>query len=59
MLSEAARQLTPAEGAVQVPALIVSGDELVVGEPWALADLISGVARFHLPRHADQLRSLR
>jgi hypothetical protein len=39
--------------------LIISNDELVVDEPWALADLITGVGTIHLPRHARQLAGLR
>jgi hypothetical protein len=51
-------QLTEAHAAVQVPVLIVSNDELIVDEPWPLRQLAQGIGVIHLPRHADQLRSL-
>lgn len=41
-----------------VPVLIISNDELIVDEPWPLAQLVRGVGAVHLPRHADQLRKL-
>jgi hypothetical protein len=59
LLVAAARSLAPADEAVQIPVFIRSGDELVVDEPWTLGQLIGGIGLFHLPRHADQLRSLR
>jgi hypothetical protein len=51
-------QVPDALGGVLVPVLIISNDELIVDEPWPLAQLVQGVAAVHLPRHADQLRSL-
>jgi hypothetical protein len=59
LLVAAARSLAPADEAVQIPVFIRSGDELVVDEPWALGQLVGGIGVLHLPRHADQLRSLR
>ncbi|HEV8558101.1 MAG TPA: hypothetical protein VGR06_17130 [Actinophytocola sp.] len=50
--------LTKADLEVQVPVLIISNDEVVVDEPWPLAQLVFGIGMVHLPRHADQLRSL-
>lgn len=58
MLAAAARALAPADCAVRVPVLIVSGDQVLVDEPWALGDLVQGAGTVHVPRHADQLRSL-
>lgn len=59
LFGEVAAQLTEADLAVSVPVLIVSNDEVVVDEPRPLRFLVEGVAHVHLPRHADQLRSLR
>jgi hypothetical protein len=59
ILTLAAKAMSPRDGAVLVPVLIVSGEELVVDEPWSLADLVTGVGIFHLPRHAEQLAALR
>jgi hypothetical protein len=53
-----AEHLSEQDLAVQVPVLIISNDELIVDEPWTLTQLVQGVAAVHLPRHADQLRSL-
>ncbi len=51
-LSESARS-------VLIPVLIISGDRLVVDQPWTVEDLIEGVGRTHLPLHARQLAGLR
>jgi hypothetical protein len=59
LLTAAARALSPADRTVLVPVLIVSGEQLVVDEPWSMEDLVIGVGTFHLPRHADQLAALR
>lgn len=59
VLCEVAADLPKAARSVQVPVLIVSAGELVVDEPWPVGDLIAGVARIHLPRHAAQLSRLR
>jgi hypothetical protein len=59
ILASAAGALSPTAGVVLVPVLIVSGDQLVVDQPWPIADLVSGVSTVHLPRHADQLAALR
>jgi hypothetical protein len=59
LLVAAARALAPADEEVQIPVFIRSGDELVVDEPWPLGQLVGGIGLLHLPRHADQLRSLR
>ena len=53
-----ADQLTDRQLDVQIPVLIVSNDELIVDEPWPLRQLVAGIGMIHLPRHADQLRSL-
>jgi hypothetical protein len=44
---------------VLIPVLIVSGEHLVVDEPWSLTDLVTRVGTLHLPRHAEQLAALR
>lgn len=59
LLCTVAAELTDADLAVQLPVLIVSGDELVVDEPRPLRLLVDGVAEVHLPRHAVQLQALR
>ena len=59
LLGAVAAELSESAGSVLIPVLIVSGDQLVVDEPWSLADLIAGIARFHLPQHAEQLARLR
>jgi hypothetical protein len=53
-----AEHLSEQDLAVQVPVLIISNHELIVDEPWTLAQLVQGVAAVHLPRHTAQLRSL-
>jgi hypothetical protein len=37
----------------------ISGDQLIVDEPWPLQDLVEGVGTIHVPRHAAQLAGLR
>ena len=59
LLCEVAGALSESAAAVRINVLIISNDELVVDEPWALADLITGVGTIHLPRHARQLAGLR
>ena len=59
LFCEIAGAVPESAGSVQVPVLIISGDDLVVDEPWALADLVGGVGAIHLPRHAAQLAGLR
>jgi hypothetical protein len=59
LLCEVAGALSESAAAVRINVLIISNDELVVDEPWALADLIAGVGTIHLPRHARQLAGLR
>jgi hypothetical protein len=51
-------QLSEEHAAVMVPVLIISNDEVIVDEPWPLGQLAQAVGVIHLPRHADQLRSL-
>jgi hypothetical protein len=41
-----------------VPALLLSGGELVVDRPLALRDLVAGLAAAELPGHTAQLRAL-
>jgi hypothetical protein len=59
LLCEVAGALSESAAAVRINVLIISNDELVVDEPWPLADLITGVGTIHLPRHARQLAGLR
>jgi hypothetical protein len=59
LLCEVAGALSESAGTVRINVLIISNDELVVDEPWPLADLIAGVGTIHLPRHARQLAGLR
>lgn len=54
-----AEQLTEQDLDVRVPVLIISNNEVIVDEPFPLRWLVPGVRTVHLPRHADQLRSLR
>lgn len=58
MYCAVAEQVPPELFELPVPVLIVSNDELVVDEPWPLAQLVQGVGLVHLPRHAEQLRAL-
>lgn len=51
-------QLTDTHAAIQIPVLIISNNDLIVDEPWPLAQLALGIAHIHLPRHTDQLRTL-
>ena len=41
-----------------IPALLLSGDTLLVDAPVGLGDLIAGLAEDHLPRHTQQLLAL-
>ena len=59
LLCEVAAALSESAGTVRINVLIISNDELVVDEPWPLADLIAGVGTVHLPRHARQLAGRR
>ena len=59
LLCEVAAALSESAGTVRINVLIISNDELVVDEPWPLADLIAGVGTIHLPRHGRQLGGLR
>jgi hypothetical protein len=59
LLCEVAGALSESAAAVRINVLIISNNELVVDEPWPLADLIAGVGTIHLPRHARQLAGLR
>ena len=59
VLREVAGALPQSAWSVQTSILIVSGDELVVDEPWTIAQLVGSVATVHLPRHTAQLASLR
>ena len=56
---EVAAGLPESARSVLIPVLIISGDQLVVDQPWPLADLVEGVGTVHLPRHAAQLARLR
>lgn len=59
LLCAVAEALSEEDLAVQVPVLIVSKDQVVVDHPQPLRWLVNGVAEFHLPLHAIQLRDLR
>ncbi|MBO0803799.1 MAG: hypothetical protein J2P25_12095 [Nocardiopsaceae bacterium] len=59
VLCEVAGGMPESGWSVRVHVLIVSGDDLVVDEPWTIAELVTGVAAFHLPQHAGQLARLR
>jgi len=59
VLCEVAGSLPESGCSVRVNVLIVSGDELIVDEPRTIAELLTGVATFHLPQHAGQLARLR
>ncbi len=54
-----ASQLTESELNVAVPVFIVSNDTVIVDEPWSLCSLVEGIAHVHLPRHTEQLHTLR
>jgi hypothetical protein len=58
LLCSVAEQLDPDDLDVLVPTLIVSNDQTVLDQPIPLRSLIAGIGEIHLPRHADQLRSL-
>jgi hypothetical protein len=59
LLCWVAEQLGGEQLDVQLPVLIVSGDQVLVDEPRPLRALIEGLGRNHLPGHAQQLRTLR
>lgn len=54
-----AEQLSEDDLNTQLPILIVSNDQIVVDEPRPLRFLVEGVGLVHLPRHGQQLHSLR
>jgi hypothetical protein len=58
LLCSIAGQLSGEQLDVQLPVLIVSGDEVLVDEPRPLRALLQGIGRNHLPAHARQLRGL-
>jgi len=59
LFCEIAAGLPESALSVRIPVLILSGDQLIVDEPWPLSDLVEGVGTVHLPRHARQLAGLR
>ncbi|HMD94165.1 MAG TPA: hypothetical protein VKG80_16160 [Trebonia sp.] len=59
LFCEVAGALPESAAAVLIPVLIVTGQELIVDEPWSLATLVGGIGAVHLPRHAVQLAGLR
>jgi len=59
LFCEIAAGLPESARSVRIPVLIVSGDQMIVDEPWSLGDLVEGVGTVHLPRHARQLAGLR
>jgi hypothetical protein len=59
LICQVAAVLPESTGSVLIPVLIISGDQLIVDEPWPLQVLVEGVARIHVPRHAAQLAGLR
>jgi hypothetical protein len=54
----AGQVLSEAELDTLVPALLLSGDALVVNQPMSLRDLITGLAGTELPGHTQQLLAL-
>lgn len=58
-LCTVAAQLSEDDLSVQIPVLIVSKDQIVTDQPQPLRWLVEGVARVHLPLHANQLAGLR
>jgi hypothetical protein len=59
LICKVAAVLPESAGSVLIPVLIISGDELIVDEPWPLQDLVQGLGTIHVPRHAAQLAGLR
>ncbi|SDM80592.1 hypothetical protein SAMN04488074_12734 [Lentzea albidocapillata subsp. violacea] len=59
VLCDIADQLSEQTAAVLVPSFLMSGDELVLDQPLALADLVNGLAEKHVPGHTRQLADLR
>jgi hypothetical protein len=59
LFCEVAGALPESAAAVLIPVLIISGEELIVDEPWPLAGLVGGIGAIPLPRHAAQLAGLR
>ena len=59
LFCEIAGAVPESAAAVPIAVLIISGEELIVDEPWSLAELVGGVGAIHLPRHAVQLAGLR
>ncbi|MDT0386358.1 hypothetical protein [Streptomyces sp. DSM 41921] len=59
VLCDIAGRLGDAEASVLVPALLVSGDTLLLDQPVPLAGLVGGLAEDHVPRHTRQLLDLR
>ncbi|WP_329790311.1 hypothetical protein V1227_40355 [Lentzea sp. DG1S-22] len=59
VLCDVAGRLDGASGAVLVPTLLMSGDEVLVDQPVPLADLVHGLAANHVPGHTRQLADLR
>lgn len=59
LLCDIADQLSEQATAVLVPALLMSGDTLLLDQPIPLAALIDGLAENHVPVHTRQLVDLR
>lgn len=59
LLCQVAGELTERDLEVRLPVLIISKDQVQVDEPRPLRSLLAGLSEVHLPRHAEQLRSLR
>jgi hypothetical protein len=59
VLCDIADQLSEQAAAVLVPSFLMSGDEVLLDQPVALADLVNGLAGNHVPVHTRQLADLR
>jgi hypothetical protein len=59
VLCDIADQLSDDASAVLVPVIILSNDALGLDRPIPLADLITGLAEDHIPRHTQQLLGTR
>ncbi|WP_328617900.1 hypothetical protein OHS18_18600 [Amycolatopsis sp. NBC_00355] len=59
ILCDIAGSLDEQAASVQVPALLMSGDALVLDQPIPLAALIDGLAADHVPVHTRQILALK
>ncbi|WP_150461103.1 DinB family protein [Nesterenkonia ebinurensis] len=59
VLCAIADQLSDSDADTGLRRLIISGTQLVADDSITLGELVEGLARVHLPRHTQQLASLR